>query len=63
MKMRKVISDCFVKDELYKKLHGADIIKTILPEFLKSENEIESVNMFHDFTTYFSGFHENRKNI
>lgn len=46
-------------DHLFKK----DLIEQDLPNFVKEEVEIALVNEFKGFTTYFGGFHKNRKNI
>ncbi len=62
-KMRKAIAKAFTSNKNFNSLFGKEIIQTILPEFLSSDTEIESVKMFHNFTTYFTGFHENRKNM
>lgn len=39
------------------------MIKEVLPSFLEDEEEIKIVNTFNRFTTYFTGFYENRKNM
>lgn len=61
--LRKSISKSLTSDSYYKKMFEKEMIREILPEFVKSKNEIEAVNAFYSFTTYFSGFYENRKNI
>ena len=48
-------------------LFGKDLIAKTLPEFLEREGcwegNQELVESFRKFTTYFTGFHENRKNM
>ena len=62
-KMRKAIAKAFSSDKGFKFLFGKEIIQKILPEYLKDENELNTISMFQNFNTYFTGFHENRKNI
>lgn len=61
--LRKSISKQLKSDTIYKKLFSKVMIDELLPEFLTVEEELATVKMFHNFSTYFSGFHENRKNI
>ena len=61
--MRKSISKALTKTDLYKKMSGQEMIKEILPEFLSDEEELAAVEMFRNFTTYFKGFSDNRKNM
>jgi len=48
-------------------LFGKDFFKKILPDWLKAKNKYdehkEDIDCFNRFTTYFSGFNENRKNM
>jgi len=66
--LRKQIAACFSnnKDEsvaaIYKNLFAKELIKKDLKDFVKEEDK-ELIEEFEDFTTYFTGFHENRKNI
>jgi len=46
-------------DRIFKK----ELIREDLVEFLSNEEDKDLVRQFADFTTYFSGFHENRKNM
>lgn len=62
-KMRKKIAISFSKDSRYQSLFKKEMIKEILPSFLTSKDEIDDVSLFYGFTTYFTGFNENRKNI
>ncbi len=68
--LRKKISS-FFKDEpnktFYKRLFDKELIKADLPDFLREQGMHEEATMlleeFGNFTTYFKGFHENRKNL
>lgn len=46
-------------DTIFKK----ELIREDLIDSLKSEEDKDIVRQFADFTTYFSGFHENRRNM
>lgn len=61
--LRKKISKCFKKNEI-KSLTGKDIVKKYLPEHYKNdEDKLKEIELFSDFTTYFKGYNENRKNM
>jgi CRISPR-associated protein Cpf1 len=60
--LRKQISDTFKGQEKFKNLFAKELIKEVLLSFVKEEDK-DLVNEFKDFTTYFTGFHENRKNM
>jgi CRISPR-associated protein Cpf1 len=60
--LRKQISDTFKGQEKFKSLFAKELIKEVLLSFVK-DDEKALVNEFKDFTTYFTGFHENRKNM
>lgn len=62
-RLRKAVSSSFSKDERYKSLFGKEMIEKILPSFLTSKDELDDVLKFRNFTTYFTGFHNNRKNM
>lgn len=62
-KMRKSISKQLQKGKEYGELFKKEMIQKLLPAFLEDETEIDVVNRFAKFTTYFIGFHENRKNM
>ncbi len=70
-KMRKAVAEKFTKNnENYKKLFGKELFSELLPNLIKTfdnhekkQNAEETVKIFDKFTTYFTGFHENRKNI
>lgn len=46
-------------DDLFK----TGLFKYVLPNFLKNEEDKKVVRGFYEFTSYFTGFHENRKNL
>ena len=60
--LRKQIADCFKKNDL-SRLFGKELIKEDLIHFVKTNEDRLLVEEFKDFTTYFKGFHENRKNM
>ena len=62
-KLRKQIADRFTKHENFKNLFAKELIKNDLKAFVQTEEDKELVAEFDNFTTYFTGFHENRKNI
>ena len=47
----------------YDRIFKKELIREDLVEFLENEDDKILVRQFADFTTYFSGFHENRKNM
>lgn len=61
-KLRQQIITFFDKNQL-KRLFGSELIKEDLPKFTENEEEKSLIGEFDKFTTYFVGFHENRKNI
>jgi len=60
--LRKQISDTFKVQNKYQNLFAKELIKEDLLAFVGIEDK-PLVNEFKDFTTYFTGFHENRKNM
>lgn len=62
-KMRKDISKAFTSNEEYKEIFSEKLITKILPNFLNNTDELETLEAFNKFTTYFTGFFDNRKNI
>lgn len=60
--LRKQITKTFA-DNNVKQLFEKDLIKKLLPEFVESPEDKKIIAEFSDFTTYFTGFHENRKNM
>ena len=47
----------------YERIFKKELIREDLIDFLENEEEKELVRQFTDFTTYFTGFYENRKNM
>ena len=62
-KLRKQIADRFTKEESFKNLFAKELIKENLIEFVQTVEDRELIKEFESFTTYFTGFHENRKNM
>ncbi len=62
-KLRKQIADRFTKHKHYKNLFEKELIKNDLKAFVQTEEEKKLIAEFDNFTTYFTGFHENRKNM
>jgi hypothetical protein len=62
-KLRKIIADSFKKDDRFKRIDKKELITKDLVEFLTDDAEKTLVAEFANFTTYFTGFHENRKNM
>lgn len=62
-KLRKIIAESFKKDDKFKRIDKKELIKEDLLDFLSDETEKELVAEFNNFTTYFTGFHENRLNM
>lgn len=61
-RLRKVIADKLTKDNRYKRIDKKELIREDLLDVITPE-ERALVDEFHDFTTYFTGFHENRRNM
>ena len=62
-KLRKQIADAFSKSDVFKRIDKKELIKEDLLTFVQTSEERALVEEFKDFTTYFTGFHENRKNM
>lgn len=61
---RKEIVSFLEGPKEYNNLFGEKLITEILPEFKKdSPDDLDLIEKFRKFTTYFKGFHENRKNM
>jgi CRISPR-associated protein Cpf1 len=60
-KLRKQIANAFVQNEK-SKLFSKDLIKKDLIDFA-GENDRPDIKEFENFTTYFTGFHQNRENM
>lgn len=69
VKMRKEVVKKFKDDKRFDSLFKKELLSDLLPEIIKSapENEISdkqaALAVFDKFSTYFKGFHENRKNM
>nr|WP_216655800.1 type V CRISPR-associated protein Cas12a/Cpf1 [Xylanibacter muris] len=61
--LRKQIVNAFNKEEDYKELFKKELITKHLVHIAESEEEKRMIDNFGKFTTYFTGFHENRKNM
>ena len=61
--LRKQIVEAFKKGGSYGDLFKKELIQKHLPEFVTDEEEKKMVDNFSKFTSYFTGFHENRKNM
>ena len=62
--LRKIIATRFTKNEKYKGLFGKDFIKKYLKEHYAENDEIlKEITLFEDFTTYFTGYNQNRANM
>lgn len=62
-RFREQIADTLKQDPEFKKLLTKEMIRDLLPKFLKSDEEKAIVARFDKFTTYFTGFFKNRENI
>lgn len=51
------------KGTAYERIFKKELIREDLLEFLEKEEDKDIVRQFADFTTYFTGFHENRANM
>lgn len=61
--LRKQISDKLTSGDKFKRINKDKLIKEDLFLFVKTEEEKRLLNEFKNFTTYFTGFHENRQNM
>lgn len=61
--LRKQIVEAFKKGGSYSDLFKKELIQKHLPDFVIDEEEKKIVEGFSKFTTYFTGFNENRKNM
>jgi len=60
--LRRQIANAFKNHEKFKTLFAKELIKEDLMSFAREE-EKENVKEFQNFTTYFTGFHQNRENM
>jgi CRISPR-associated protein Cpf1 len=61
--LRKQIADKLTKNDAYSRIFKKELIKDDLLEFVTKSEDKARICEFKDFTTYFTGFHENRKNM
>lgn len=64
--LRKHIADIFKNENnkaTFERIFGKELIREDLLKAVKSDDECELIGEFNDFTTYFTGFNENRKNM
>lgn len=61
--LRKQIAERFAKDDRFKRLDKKELIEDDLVAFVTKLEERQLLEEFKGFTTYFTGFHENRKNM
>lgn len=61
--LRKQIVAAFKDGGSYSDLFKKELIQQHLPEFVTEAEDRQMVENFSKFTTYFTGFHENRKNM
>jgi CRISPR-associated protein Cpf1 len=62
-KLRKSIAEALKKDERFKRIDKKELINKDLNVVLENDDEKILVSEFQGFTSYFTGFHENRKNM
>lgn len=63
-KLRKQVSNFLTSSDEFKRIDKKELIEKDLLNFVQGdEEEEELVKSFKGFTTYFKGFHENRKNM
>ena len=62
--LRKQIVKALTQDSRFKRMGKKELIREdIFKAISLTSEEQKLVEEFHDFTTYFNGFHENRKNM
>lgn len=62
-KLRQQIVKKFKEGGSFADLFKKELIQKHLPEFVEGEEEKKMVDNFSKFTTYFTGFYDNRKNM
>ncbi len=63
IELRKQIVEAFKNGGSFTDLFKKELIQKHLPEFVEDEEEKKMIENFSKFTSYFTGFHENRKNM
>lgn len=61
--LRKQIVNNFSSDDRFKRIDKEDLIKSDLVAFVNNIENKRLIKSFNNFTTYFTGFHQNRKNM
>jgi CRISPR-associated protein Cpf1 len=61
--LRKQIADRLCHDDMFKRIDKKELIREDLLNFVQTIEDKDLVKEFHDFTTYFTGFHKNRQNM
>ncbi|MCQ2227445.1 MAG: type V CRISPR-associated protein Cas12a/Cpf1 [Bacteroidales bacterium] len=61
--LRKQIVKAFKDTNGYGDLFKKELIQNVLPDYLTDATQRQLVDNFSKFTTYFSGFHQNRENM
>ncbi|MFV0439954.1 MAG: type V CRISPR-associated protein Cas12a/Cpf1 [Lachnospirales bacterium] len=62
--LRKEVIDCVKLQKEYEHLFKKELITKLLPDIYDGDKEkLELINKFKKFTTYFTGFNENRENM
>lgn len=61
--LRSIIAKRLTSGKAYETIFKKELIREDLINSLEDEEEREIVSQFADFTTYFTGFYENRKNM
>lgn len=65
--LRKQIADRLTGNDVYKRMGKKELIQNDLVAFVENMPDADEnkslVEEFHNFTTYFAGFYENRKNM
>lgn len=62
-KMRKEIANALSKHDGFKLLSDSKLVEVELKKLAKNENELNDLQVFNKFTTYFAGFNQNRANM
>lgn len=62
-RLRGLIVKALKADERFSRIDKEKLITEDLPSFIKSEEEQKLIEEFFGFTTYFTGFNENRLNM
>lgn len=65
--LRKQVVTQLTKNEIFKRIDKKELIQSDLIDFVKNEpdanEKIALISEFRNFTVYFKGFHENRRNM